>query len=324
MLISRCVGKLKKYSFLIILLISCREEHFVINEIYDSPQIPMGFKIYAAFDGQVGLEWIPNNFSDTYYIYRSDNDTLNFRLINTTKEKFYVDSNLEYEVTYYYKIKAVNHNFKESGFTKILSAKPINIYSPTRPIIESINSINKNGILSITIKWTQLIDTDIDYYEVYKDTSENFYNMDIYYAKINATTFEDNKDLKPLQNYYYRIKAIDKGGLKSSATLSVKTKILDLPKLIYPPKNETVKKLDEVKFITCSETAKYKISIVENDTFISVYESTIQSNKIKEEVTFPINLNLISGKSYLWRVLAYFPNSEEANSITEYFQFFFE
>ncbi|MCX7875873.1 MAG: hypothetical protein N2321_06860 [Melioribacteraceae bacterium] len=304
-----------------ILLFGCRENDIIISEDFSVPQIPMGFKIYGAFDGQIGLEWIPNNSSDSYLIYRSVNDTLNFTLIKITNDKFFVDTNLEYNLLYFYKIKARSRNNNESGFTKIVSAKPINLYAPTRPIINSISSLNKIGNLSITIKWTQLIDTDISYYEIFRDTTELFYNMDEPYSKVNTTIFEDKLNLKPLKNYFYRIKAVDKGGLKSQATSTVNTKILDLPKQTFPLNNTIINKLNEYKFITSSENANYKIYLYENDTDLLINEISINSNKVKEEISVPMNINLIAGRKYKWRILAFMQNSNEPNCLTDYYNF---
>lgn len=306
---------------LLTLLISCRENDLTIFEDNSIPQIPMGFRVYGAFDGQIGLEWVPNNSTDTYLIYRSVNDTLNFSLYKSTKEKYFVDTNLDYNTTYFYKLKAVNSNLKESGFTKIVFAKPENIYAPTRPIIVSISPKNLSGQLSITLKWIQLTDTDISYYEIFRDTTEMFYNMDEVYQKTSSTFFEDKNNLKVLKNYYYRIKAVDKGGLKSQATLSVATKILDLPKQTFPLNNSIINKLNEIKFITCSDIANYKILIYEYDSDVLTYETSINSNKIKEEIIIPLNLNLSTGKKYKWKILAYLPNSNEPNSVTDFYNF---
>lgn len=316
------VAKLKIYNlFLMLLFLSCREKEITFYEDNSVPQIPMGFKVYGAFDGQIGLEWIPNNSTDRYLIYRSVSDSLNFSLIKTTSDKFYLDTKLEYELTYFYKLKAINKDYKESGFTKIVFAKPENIYTPTRPIIESVIPKNTNGELSINLKWTQLFDTDISYYEIFRDTSEFFYNMDEVYKKTNSTFFEDKTNLKVLQNFYYRIKAVDKGGLKSQATLAVTAKILDLPKQVYPSNNGIINKLNEIKFITCSLPAVYKITIFEYNTDILVFETSLNTNKIKEEVSLPMNLNLNIGKKYKWRIIAFLPNSNEPNSITDFYNF---
>lgn len=316
------VDKLRFCNLLCLLfLFSCRENEITFYEDNYVPQIPMGFKVYAAFDGQVGLQWIPNNSTDYYLIYRSVNDTINFSFYKSTNEKFFVDTQLEYNFTYYYKLKAMNKNLKESGFTKIVSAKPENIYYPTRPIVESITPQNINGGLSINLKWTQLYDTDISYYEIYRDTTEFFYNMDEVYKKINTTFFEDKTNLKVLQNYYYKIKAVDKGGLKSQATLAVTTKIPDLPIQIYPSNNDTIYKLSEIKFITCSLPAIYKIAIYDFNTDTLINETSLNSSKIKEEVTIPMSLNLSNAKKYKWRILAFLPNSTEANCITDFYTF---
>ncbi len=316
------VVKLKIFKlFWLILFIGCREKEITFYEDTNVPQIPMGFKVYAAFDGQVGLEWIPNNSTDNYLIYRSVNDTINFSFYKSTYEKFFVDTHLEYNSTYYYKLKAMNKNLKESGFTKIVFAKPENIYYPTRPIVESIIPKNINGDLSINLKWTQLYDTDISYYEIYRDTTEFFYNMDEVYKKSNTTFFEDKTNLKVLQNFYYKIKAVDKGGLKSQATLAVTTKIPDLPKQVYPSNNVTINKLNEIKFITSSLPAIYKIAIFDFNTDTLINETSLNSSKIKEEIIIPMNLNLSNGKKYKWRILVFLPNSSETNCITDFYTF---
>lgn len=320
------VAKLKYFRIflIVILLVSCREENIIDFPFDEAPQIPMGFSIYGAYDGMIGLEWIKNNNSDSYKIYRSINDTSNFIFLATTKSNNYLDIDLDYESTYYYKMKAVTFENKESGFTKIVFASPKNIYYPTRPVIDNITAKNNNGSLSITLNWFQNYDTDIDFYEIYRDTSNSF-SLEKPTIKVKSLFFEDKENLKPLQNYYYKIVAVDKGGLKSQPTFSAPTRILDLPIPIFPSNESIIKSLNEFKFITCSERANYTLIIQDNDSNVTIKEYQISSNKKKEIVSLPLNnLSLKPGNKYLWKIVAYLSNSSEPNSITDFFKFTIE
>lgn len=307
-----------------IAFVSCREDIVSDFSLDNSPQIPMGFSVYGAYDGMIGLEWMLNNNSDSYNIYRSVNDTIHFKFLVTTKTNNYLDINLDYDSTYYYKMKAVSLDKKESGFTKIVFATPKNIYYPTRPVIENISPKNINGSLSITLNWYQNYDTDIDYYEIYRDTTDSF-SFEKPITKVKTLFLEDNVNLKPLQNYFYKLIAVDKGGLKSQPTLSVSSKIFDLPIQVFPSNNSAIKSLSEFRFITCSEAADYKIILQESDTYITIKEFHFSSNKKKEIVSVAASgINLQPRKTYLWKVVAYLPNSSEPNSVTDFFKFTIE
>ncbi len=309
---------------LIIFLSACEREK-ITEPIDDSipPSIPAGLNVYGASDGEIGIEWTRNYESNLkgYNIYRSHGSTDNFLFIDFTTSDYYIDDSLDYNTTYYYKITAVNRIDKESGFSSIVSATPLNVYRPLTPYNVIAIARNRESDYSITLSWEKSLETDIKEYEIYRGDIEDFTTdsstlHDIYISNSNSiNNYTDTLDLEILKPYYYRVRAVDKGNLKSPFSNEVNDKVLDAPILTYPLDNGIIKDAFQFKFITASLPAEYKLVIQSNEIYGTVYEMNFELDKIKEEVSvYPSDLFLELNKKYYWRVLTYTVSSDQPNS----------
>jgi len=322
-----------KYSLFIafILLISftqCgREDLTAPLENNTPPAIPSGLKIDGAFDGQIGISWEPNNEDNIsgYNVYRSTGNQYNFKLVKSTINYYYDDKDLEYDSTYFYKVSAFNNSNLESGLSEPVSAIPRNKYAPLQPYTVNINARNQEGIKSIFLSWSPSIDNDIAYYSVYRDTMEFEVNDDSkLLAKISNTYYSDTSDLILFQKYYYRIAAVDRGGLKSPPTNAVFDFILDEPVLISPVNGSEVNEISEFKIKTASRQADYKLIVQNNPAGGTIKEIVFSSYEPAKEITVDThNLQLEPYKTYFWRVLTYTNNNSEPNSYSGIFSFYY-
>ncbi len=92
---------------------------------YTPPSKPESIVLFASQDG-VTIVWLPGNSSfmpaDYYLIFKSlDNET--YANIGNTTELYYIDTDIEYNVTYYYYIVAVNE-IGESPSSEIVYGTP--------------------------------------------------------------------------------------------------------------------------------------------------------------------------------------------------------
>ncbi|MBI1937318.1 MAG: hypothetical protein HYS25_04265 [Ignavibacteriales bacterium] len=317
--------------FLIFLAACDRDEITNPGDDNIPPNTPIGLNVFGASDGEVGIEWIKNQESNVtgYKIFRSVNNSNNFQYIGITSDNFYIDDSLDYDSTYYYSIKAVNRAGKESGFSEFVSAQPKNIYSPGPPIDVAATAKNSRDKILIKLSWRKPYDSDIKGFEIYRSTTENF--------KTDTTTFlefvppgnipyfdsyTDTSGIEILTRYYYKIKCVDKGDLKSYSSFEVSDLVLDEPELVSPTDKAVLNNLGEFKIITAGAEAVYKLIVQTNEIYGTVAEIEFESSKIHEENTIAArNLILNTNKTYYWRVFTYTNNNDEPNSYSGFFSF---
>lgn len=320
------LSKILMFLFLSLIIISCERET-IIDPGDDGlgPAVPANFGIFGARDGEVGIEWILNSDArDRYIIYRSINNQNNFIQIDSTYEEFYVDDSLDYDTTYFYRITARDIFNRESLPTKIVSAQPKNVQAPRAPLSIDINARNWNNSVYIYLNWYSSVSTDVLGYEIYRDTFENFsVDSTKLIGFTNSLFYIDASNLELLQTYYYKIKAVDKGELKSNPSFEVQDYILNSPEIIFPLNNSETSHFNDVQFKTSSKPANYKIVFQTNEFFGTVHEVNFYTDKTDQIISVPVvSLELFTPfKKYYWRVLTYSVNSTDPNSFTDLYSF---
>lgn len=284
------------------------------------PAVPSGLSVYYASDGLVILRWNQNNDVDIlgYNIYRRINKT-NFDFVEFTANNYFYDDSLNYSDIYYYRISAVNTSHKESFLTDSVSGQPKNQYKPAQPKYLSINARNRQGNLSVYLKWQPGYEYDIKQYNIYRGISEDFEVSSSSYAGSSATFFfEDKLNLQTGKTYFYKVTAVDKGDLVSTPSEPVNDIIYPVPELISPVNNAILNNLPVFKIRTLPYPATYKLVVQSNEYSNEIWSTTIQSDIINDTLNVDFYYYGIEyGSTYYWRVLTYSPNGSEANSISD-------
>ncbi len=319
-----------KFNFLFILFLSviiagCGRQAN-INQAADSvpPAVPDGLRIAYASDGLIALEWQNNVEADLsgYNIYRST-DSLSFSNIGFTSNNYYFDDSLNYNTTYYYKITAVNISKMESQPTSVISAKPINRYPPSAPRGLSINARNYEGKLSVYLSWIPNSEGDIAGFNIYKGVSNSFTaDSSTFIGFTNNINFSDTLNLSLYTHYYYRIKAVDKGGLLSDPTYIVNDEIYGMPQAVFPQDGAQTNYFNNFLIKAIAEPAAYQI-IVQDNVYFGQFWSTQFSSSIVND-TISVNFNptyLDANYTYYWRIATYSPGSNQPNSISPLYKF---
>ncbi|AFN76079.1 Fibronectin type III domain-containing protein [Melioribacter roseus P3M-2] len=311
----------------ILLNISCRKNDLIEPaDDYVPPLPPIKLEVYSAFDGQVGLSWRKNMEPDIegYLVYRSINDTSDFTYITFTINNYYIDGNLEYDSTYYYRIAAKDFDGNISGFSDMVSAKPVNIFPPYNPVYLYVYARNNSGNPEIEVSWSPAYDNDISHYEIYRSAVVNYTLQDQYLLLKSADNyFLDTNNIELLKKYYYRIVSVDKGGLKSSGTEPVSDYALNVPELLYPGNNTTINKIDEFIFRAASAPASYELIIQTSE-----HEGVIHNVPIFDAEPDSVyalkadNLYLNPYIKYYWKIAAY-TKDRKPNSVSKTFSFFY-
>jgi len=309
-----------------IIFFGCDRTNEIIEDPGIPPAVPTGLRIFYASDGEIIIDWRSNSEPDVkgYNIYRRTEFTepVKIAFIN---DNFFYDDSLDYDTTYYYKITAVNLWDKESDFTNEVSAKPENRFNPQKPLGVRINARNWEGEISVYIYWLLNEESDVDGYNIYRGSSPGFTPDSSNFAGFTSTAnFSDTTSLNLYANYYYKIRAKDKGGLLSSASDEVNDLIFEIPEVIFPPDSSTVEFFEEFIIKTIDVPAKYRIGLQTNKFFGEIWSTTVSSTIVND--TLKINFNppsLQVNKTYYWRIATYSANSSDPNSISKLFSITF-
>jgi hypothetical protein len=317
------------YLFIIICLLSagCEREINVNNTGSGiPPAVPVGLRVDYASDGFISISWQSNPEPDLkgYNVYRSVNKS-NFVLALFTTDNFYYDDSLDYQSIYSYKISAVNTSNIESRLSDSVFAKPVNLYAPTAPaqFTFNINAKNELGKKSVALSWNANQESDVAWYYVYRSTNQTF-NADssTFIGKSFIPVYTDTVNLTLYTNYYYKLRAVDKGGLQSTDSRVVQDMIYGIPDLIFPLNNSMVNYFSRFAIKTLTMPADYKIIVQTNPYFGEIWETDVNTSQVND--TLYINFTgsfLNSNVPYYWRVAAYSPNSSSPNSISPLYQF---
>ena len=164
----------------------------------------------------VKLIWRPH--TDTrvgYYRIEKYNTFLNeWILLKTIKERLqveYLDTGLDDNTSYKYRIKAFSYDDVEAAPTKVVVGK-------TKPLPANVSNIKttNNQAKRITISWNASSTSDVVKYAIYRSSFSALGYSKI--KEVNADTLEYTDTTEDSgKAYYYKIIVIDKDGLENSS-----------------------------------------------------------------------------------------------------------
>ena len=192
--------------------------------------VPIDFvQAISQLPNRVKLLWRPHpDKRIEYYRIEKFNTTLNewihLKTVNQRLQVEYIDTGLDNNTNYKYRIKAFTFNHVESapspaviGKTKALPSDPSNI------------TATQNQVKKINISWNASQTSDIINYEIHRSSYSSLGFSKV--ATVNAETlnYSDKVDDNG-RTYYYKILAIDKDQLVSPYnSKAVEGKTLDVP-----------------------------------------------------------------------------------------------
>jgi hypothetical protein len=315
------------YSFLILISLQIGCERPTDNNQTDDgipPAIPTGVQIYYASDGEIIIDWNNNSDADLkgYKIYRKIDDNVYTHLAFTTNN-YWIDDSLSYDETYFYSISAIDIWGEESQRSSEVSAKPMNRYKPQKPRYIIINARNWEGKMSVFLSWEPNKETDIAGYNIYRSLNYNFTadsTTIIYFVK--DIQFNDTNNIQLYVNYYYKIRAVDKGNLLSEESSVSSDQVMEMARQIFPSDDSFLNYFDYFLIKTIKIPAEYRI-LVQTNEFYGVHWQTDFSSSIVDD-TIQVSFDppyLEPYIYYYWRVITFSPNSSEPNSISPLYKF---
>lgn len=316
-------------AFLLIAFFGC-ERSVNINDTGDSlpPVVPQDAAIVWAGDGTVEIDWSPIDelHIKGYNVYRSINDTMHLKLRSFTTSSYFIEDSLDYGTIYYYRISALNNQNIESVKGNWLIAKPVNIYAPITPRELEINARNWEGDSPLVfLKWRINPEGDIAGYNIYRSERPDFNADTNSFAGFSSTYyFTDRKNLQLSKTYYYRIKAVDKGGKTSEQSSIVSDMIFEKAVTAFPAENATVDFFDEFKIKAIKHAANYRIILQTNPLFGEIWSKDFNADNASGSDTISVKFDasgISAGTTYYWRIITFSPDNPEPNSISNLFNF---
>lgn len=318
--------KLLLPSFVLLLVIyGCERPTEVTPDDGIPPATPSGVIITYAQDGGILIEWKNSTEPDLkcYNMYRSINKSP-FTLLISTTNSYYFDDSLSYNELYTYRITAVDILNMESAPSDTTGAIPINVNPPATParFFFTVFGSNMDNRKSVDLKWEPNTDADISHYNIYRDTSAEFDADSLNFISSSVLpSYSDTTNILLYKNYFYKLKAVDKGGLLSKDSPVESDMVLGIPALIFPANNSRVIFFRDFIFKGVDIPAKYRIVVQTNKYFGEFWGKDFTSNPGDSiRVAFdPPFLEL--NTTYYWRIAVYSEGKPEPNSVSDQYQF---
>lgn len=290
-----------------------------------APAAPTGlaYDINLSGDGQIYISWTAPEDNDVadYGIYR-DSGSGTFTLLNRVNETYYLDTDLDYAVTYGYKVTAFDDSENESAFSNSVSLAPSNRFSPATPIGLEIKAHNipAEYRTDVELTWQANTENDFSHYKIYRAANEPFFtaNESSYLDSVTDVFYYD-ESVDPDNTYYYAIIAYDLGGKASDPSSVVFDTPLLEPTLIDPVGNAVVTSLNPTfRWTNVNQAVKYKIIVRTSAQTGDIWDMELNATSESEmTVTYPTTAQALSANTqYFWFISAYSQAEGEINSYT--------
>lgn len=285
------------------------------------PAIPTGLRVYYAADGEVGIVWSPNTEPDInrYYIYRmADTTSGSYLLLGYTTDNYFINDSLDYNTSYFYRVSAADRSGNESLASDSVRAEPKNIYPPLKPRNFEVLGRNYENELSVLLSWSPPYETDISGYNIYRGTSPDMATDSSHFINFTAATrYTDLISLSTGIPYYYKIIAVDKGGLTSPPSNINSDIILPLPEIVYPSEGALVNRFNLVSVTGIPFACNYKLLLQHNSTSGELWNITVNHSGLADTVAIPFQSYYLSAnRDYFIRIETYYKSESYPNGVS--------
>lgn len=235
----------------------------------------------------IELNWSEVIDATSYNIYRSLAENGTYSLIGNTTTTTFIDTNLNQNTTYFYKLEAINATEPVGILSEAVEATTDAIDAPDNLVVNNITTT------SIAFSWDPV--ENAEGYNIYRSTSPNGP-----FTLINSqtTTSFVNTGLLPNTTYYYKVAAVlDNIEGETSAPLRVMTSQ-------EPTPTSTL----TAQVVNCN-TINLFITPITNATTYFVFRSTAQNGIFTfigaTSNTMFVDRNLTGNTTYYYQVIPY-------------------
>ena len=178
-------------------------------------------------EGSMDLSWSPVDDSNlSHYVVERDTSDLfgSETVVVTHTDTLYTDADLALRDEYWYRVAAVDSGEQMSGYSETLSQYPTDLPPATPSGVAATLTENGEGVF---LSWAAVSAPDFDHYSVERDTN-GLFSANVVTWTTQDTVWTD----APLElgvEYFYRLFAVDPGGLTSDPSDTVSATPQDLP-----------------------------------------------------------------------------------------------
>ena len=252
--------------------------------IYTCPAMTNNFGIDNEESHKIDLSWEKDSTADSFYLYRSVNDS-EYELYKVLTETTFSDTDLNAGTVYSYMISSYAEK------TNLSSPLSEPLRAVTTPYVTTGLALSDNTATSITLKWDY--NETATGYVIYRRKGSS----DFEYLTSTTETYYTDTELDSGKNYRYKIKTYadteahtsDFGDVQKTSTLPAQ--VILTPKAGYG-------KL-RLKWAAVSGASGYYIYKKEGEELTLI--DTIEDNK----TTSIVYTDLICGQTYSYQVTAY-------------------
>jgi len=288
------------------------------------PAVPTGVQISYASDGEILIEWLANAEVDLkgYNVYRETNKT-DYVLLTFTANSYWFDDSLSYDEKYSYRISAVDIWGEESQKSAEVSATPLNRFNPKKPRYITINARNWEGRISVVINWEPNDESDIAGFNIYRSLSSSFTADSTNLVEFTSDIqFKDTANIVFYKDYYYKIRAVDKGGLMSDESSLVADQVYEMTDQVFPSNDSLVNFFDYFIIKAVKVPTNYRILVQTNEYYGEFWSKDFSSSIVEDTIKVEFNPPyLYPYVYYYWRIITFSNNSSEPNSISPLHKF---
>jgi len=234
-----------------------------------------------------------------YRIYRR-NSTSNYSLLTTVaaSDNFYKDTTVIDNILYYYKVAAIDEVPNEGANSTEVGAVPSNEIPPAKVRDLTVTGINDTAL---RLQWAVNTEPDLKLYRIYRSTSSGFTpGPSNNIANVTVPYYNDT-GLTTLQNYYYRVSAVDIAELEGAFS----------DQKVGVPGATLLNKTDNISVIviTTGNSLNITWNAISGAAYYKIYRYTVSgtlpspSNLLDTTTnTYYIDTGLIDGNTYYYRV----------------------
>lgn len=162
--------------------------------------VPKNLIITAVSEDEISLKWDKVYDAQSYFIYRSNSNSGTYSKIATITDTEYKDEKLSNNITYYYKVRAYDHD-DTSDYSSVVYATTDEEYDIDAPDDLEITYVSED---EISLEWDKVYDAKCYYIYRSKSVSGSYSKV----ATVADTDYTDY-DLNDDTTYYYKVKAFD-------------------------------------------------------------------------------------------------------------------
>jgi len=196
-----------------------------------TPATPANLKATAAGISSINIDWTAVTDATNYNVYRAitADGTYSKLAEITTESAIYVDTELQANTTYYYKVTAVNSEGESDRSAVAFATTTSDVGVPATPANLTATA---TGISSINIDWTAV--TDATSYNVYRAmTADGTYSKRA--EKTTESAIYVDTELQANTTYYYKVTAVNSAGESAKSAVASATTAKVISETPTPP-----------------------------------------------------------------------------------------